>query len=122
MPAFQTVPTTANQTFPKPTHRSEYNTSLQERFNTAVQNGIYQELDTLLRGYSEMIDINQFDEQGQTPLQHFCSSGNLALVQLLVKFGADPRLCSRDGWSTLHIAAWSGHSELMMYIMRCSKR
>lgn len=118
--AYQTLP--SSQPLPKATHRSDYNPQLQARFDAAVLRGSFQELDAFLSSYSELVNINQFDVDGQTPLQHFCSLGNLKMVQLMVRFGADPRMTSKDGWSTIHIATWSGNSEVMMYIMRCSKR
>jgi len=118
--AYQTLPSSAP--LPKATHRSDYNPQLQARFGAAVNRGSFQELDEFLSSYSELVNINQFDNNGQTPLQHFASQGNLKMVQLMVRFGADPRMTSKDGWSTVHIATWSGNSEVMMYIMRCSKR
>lgn len=118
--AYQTLP--SSQPLPKATHRSDYNPQLQARFDAAVRRGSFQELDEFLSSYSELVNINQFDVDGHTPLQHFCSLGNLKMVQLMVRFGADPRMTSKDGWATIHIATWSGNSEVMMYILRCTKR
>ena len=75
-----------------------------------------------MRCYSDEIDINLINEDGNTPLQAATLTGNLDIVRLMIRFGADPRQTSRDGWSTLHIAAYSGHSEITQYIMINSRR
>ena len=54
--------------------------------------------------------------------ERFCVAGELSLIQLMVRYGADSRLCSRDGWSPVHMATWSGRPEVMLYVMDCSKR
>ena len=40
----------------------------------------------------------------------------------MIRFGADPNLTNRDGWTTLHISAYSGHSEITQYIMINTRR
>jgi len=107
---------------PHPTHQASYNPILQDRFNNALNNGNLRELQDLLDTRSDSIDINMFNSEGSTPIQQACMSGQLELVQLMIRYGADPNLSSRDGWSTLHMAAFSGHSEITQYILICSKR
>uniref|UniRef100_A0A8C9UEA2 Uncharacterized protein n=1 Tax=Serinus canaria TaxID=9135 RepID=A0A8C9UEA2_SERCA len=46
-------------------------------------------------------NVNSFGPEGQTALHQSVIDGNLELVKLLVKFGADIRLANRDGWSAL---------------------
>jgi ankyrin repeat protein len=41
---------------------------------------------------------------------------------VLVRFGADSRLTTREGFSALHIAAFSGHSDILLYIMSLKHR
>ena len=41
--------------------------------------------------------------------------------KLLVKFGADIRLANRDGWSALHIAAFGGHQDIVLYLITKAK-
>lgn len=107
---------------PQATHQASFNPTLQARFNNALQNCDYRELQDLLNSSSEYIDTNQFNGEGQTPIQQACMSGQLEMVQLMIRFGADPNMTSRDGWSTLHLAAFSGNSEILQYIILCSKR
>ena len=76
----------------------------------------------MLSRHGEEIDVNQINEEGNTPLQTAALGGSLEVVRLLVRAGADPGMASRDGWSTLHIAAYSGHAEITQYIMVNTRR
>ena len=107
---------------PRATHTKSHDPRLQDTFHNAVKNGDYQQLHSLLLASSERIDINGFNSEGQTPLQQACLSGQLALVQLMVRHGADPSRTSRDGWSTLHMAAFSGHSDITQFMLLCNRR
>ena len=74
-------------------------------------------VEEFLTTHSTSIDINRYNDEGQTPLQRCCFEGNLPLAKILVKFGAKSKITTRDGFTTLHIAAFSGHSHMMFYIM-----
>ena len=39
------------------------------------------------------------------------------MAKVLVKYGADSQQSTRDGFSTFHLAVFSGHSTLMTYIL-----
>ena len=98
-------------------------TPYQKIFQEAVRNGDHDELQRILEERQEKVNVNLFDTEGQTALHQSCLDGNFALVKLLVKFGADVRLANRDGWSALHIAAYGGHQEIMLYLVnKCSNR
>ncbi|XP_064227496.1 notch-regulated ankyrin repeat-containing protein [Aotus nancymaae] len=63
-----------------------------------------------------------FGPEGQTALHQSVIDGNLELlVKLLVKFGADIRLANRDCWSALHIAAFGGHQDIVLYLITKAK-
>lgn len=83
----------------------------------AVRNGDSSELRRLLEAREGKINLNVFDAEGQTALHQSCQLGNLELVKLLVRFGADVRLANRDGWSAVHIAAFGGHTDILLYLM-----
>lgn len=74
-------------------------------------------VEDFLINHSKSININRYNGDGQTPLQRCCFEGKLALAKLLVKFGAKSKLTTRDGFSTLHIAAFSGRSQMLFFIM-----
>lgn len=91
-------------------------------FQEAVRTGDTGGLQRLLEEVQHRVDVNSYNNDGQTALHQCCQDGNLELVKLLVRFGADVRLANRDGWSALHIAAWSGHREIAMYLINAYKR
>ncbi|KAJ8401956.1 hypothetical protein AAFF_G00375370 [Aldrovandia affinis] len=66
-------------------------------------------------------NVNSFGPEGQTALHQSVIDGNLELVKLLVKFGADIRLANREGWSALHIAAFGGHQDIVLYLITKAK-
>lgn len=109
-------------TLPKATHRSEFDTQIQSRFQNAVAKGDPGEINQILQLHSHSIDLNKYNEDGRTPLQHFVMSGHLGLVKLMIQFGADSRLRTKEGWSNLHIASFAGHTHIMSYILRSGKR
>ena len=104
---------------------------LQEKFNQLINFSFESEqeqastknerstrkVEEFLTTHSTSIDINRYNDEGQTPLQRCCFEGNLPLAKILVKFGAKSKITTRDGFTTLHIAAFSGHSHMMFYIM-----
>ena len=99
--------------------------STQQRvFYEAVCSGDTNALQRLLQAMPSCENnVNSFGPEGQTALHQSVIEGNLELVKLLVKFGADTRLANRDGWSALHMAAFSGHQDIMLYLIsnaRCA--
>ncbi|CAN7990374.1 hypothetical protein HPB47_010101 [Ixodes persulcatus] len=89
----------------------------QEVFQRAVKKGDASELQRLLQRWEGSLNVNFYDHEGQTALHKSVMDGNLELVKLLVKFGADTRLANRDGWSAIHIAAYGGHQDIALYLI-----
>ena len=101
------------------TETSSPRADIQQDFHEAVRKGDQSEWTRLLRGCScTGVNVNVFDGEGQTPLHQSVLDGNLELVKLLVKFGADVRLANRDGWSALHIASYGGHEDIVLYLIQ----
>jgi len=94
----------------------------QHAFLEAVRAGDMSQLRRLLDELRATVDVNGYNVDGQTALHQSCRSGNLDLVKLLVRFGADVRLANRDGWSALHIAAWNGHRDIALYLINANTR
>lgn len=92
----------------------------QRTMREAVRNGDSSGLRRLLEAREGKINLNVFDTEGQTALHQSCQLGNLELVKVLVRFGADVRLANRDGWSALHIAAFGGHTDILLFLMTAS--
>ena len=91
----------------------------QSSFTEAIQQGDYSEVARILDFGT--ININRFDDEGQTALHRVCCDGQIEIVKLLVSFGADVRLCNRDGWSPLHLACFAGHHHIVTYLISALK-
>jgi ankyrin repeat protein len=68
------------------------------------------------------IDVNEIYTPNQwlTPLHMACSSGNLAVVELLVCLaGSRVNLRDKEGWTALHCASAEGHMEIIKVLGRC---
>ena len=106
---------------PKATHKPEYDADLQAAFESAVTTSNASQLDGLLKAHSESVDVNRYDSEGRTPLQRFCGQGSLELAKLLVRYGADLNLRTREGWSLIHIASFSGSSDMVNFVLKNAK-
>jgi ankyrin repeat protein len=105
-------------TLPAQARRSNYSAQSQKQFRLLLESKAKPaDLEAFLGQHSEAVDVNEYNGEGRTALHECCFDGNLPTAKLLVRFGADARLTTREGFSTLHIAAFSGHSNLMLYIM-----
>ena len=97
---------------------------LQADFLDLVVLGKRTKLEKFLEENIESININQYNTEGLTPLQMVAQDPGSAeagseVGELLVKYGADTRLTSRDGWSAVHMATFSGNTRLMMFLLSC---
>jgi len=68
------------------------------------------------------VNIDVFASDGLTALHRCCRAGNLELVKLLVSYGADVRLATRDGWTPLHIAVGAGHQQVVRFLLNAYRR
>ena len=87
-----------------------------------MESGDALEVGRVLESCGARVDVNVYDQEGQTALHRGCMEGNLEVVKLLVKFGADVRLANRDGWSALHLAAYGGHRHVTLYLISAFNR
>ena len=79
-------------------------------------------LEKFLEVNAEFLNVNQYSTDGLTPLQMVAQEGgegSADIAKLLVRFGADTRITSRDGWSAMHMATFSGNSQLLMFLLSC---
>lgn len=107
-----------HRNMPKATHKPEYDSKLQMAFEAAVASNDGQALHVMLSANSEAIDVNKYDSQGRTPLQKFCGVGQLSLAKLLIQYGADSNMRTREGWSLIHIASFSGSSDMVNFVLK----
>lgn len=83
-----------------------------------IRNGSYEEFVDILHG--KLINkymLNLFVD-GQTALHYSLMYGrNLAWCKELVSCGSNPDLMNQDGWHPIHLAAYSGLHETMLYLI-----
>lgn len=95
---------------------------VQSDFIELVSLGKKAKLEKFLSENVESININQYCSEGLTPLQRVCQDGgegSVEVAKVLVRYGADVRLTSRDGWSPVHMSTFSGNSALMLFLLGC---
>ena len=95
---------------------------IQNDFLDLVALGKRAKLEKFLEENIDSININQYNKDGLTPLQTVAQEGgetSADIGELLVRYGADTRLTSRDGWSAVHMATFSGNTRLMMFLLTC---
>ena len=110
------------QLAPRPAPAPNTDPDLQADFLDLVTIGKPAKLERFLESHAESVNLNQYSGEGLTPLQAVCGAGGAAaleLARLLVRYGADTRLTSRDGWSPVHMATFSGNTALMLYLLQC---
>ena len=119
---FTTLPDRRTDTTTSISGHRRANSAAQARLLGLVEARKEAELEAFLEDNSHLVDMNQYGEDGVTPLQRVCQEGGpVGVARLLVRYGADVRMTSRDGWSPLHMAAYSGSSQLLMYLLKCPK-
>lgn len=65
----------------------------------------------------EDIDVNVVDLTNETPLLIACRNNNLAVVRALALKRADPEIYDHNGDSALLWACYSGHSDVVKYLV-----
>lgn len=63
-------------------------------------------------------DVNIFDDNSMTPLQHAAYKGNKDMVQMLLDQGADVNICQHQhGYTALHFAGLSGNADVCSLLL-----
>jgi ankyrin repeat protein len=63
--------------------------------------------------------VNVADDDGYTPLHWAAEYGNLALVQVILKKGADLSARTRSGWNAVDLSKAEGHREVEEFLQSC---
>lgn len=67
---------------------------------------------------TQTADVNEIDDRGIWPLLAAASSGNTAMVKLLLKLKADPNLHDQYNYSALHEAASLGFRDVIEILIK----
>uniref|UniRef100_A0A7M4ELE9 Kinase D interacting substrate 220 n=1 Tax=Crocodylus porosus TaxID=8502 RepID=A0A7M4ELE9_CROPO len=84
---------------------------------TYVEEGNVPALKTLLE---KCKDVDERNENGQTPLMLAAEQGNLEIVQELLKKGANCNLEDSDNWTALISASKEGHVDIVAELLNCN--
>ncbi|CAM9148183.1 unnamed protein product, partial [Sphacelaria rigidula] len=66
---------------------------------------------------SGLVDINETDSTGATPLIYSAWYGSARLIRMLLERGADPAAVDNDGFNALHASAIRGDRELAVLLL-----
>lgn len=73
--------------------------------------------DRVVAVLSRAVDCNLRSTSGFTPLMQASTRGHIAVVNLLLRAGADPNLATRDGWTPLHRAIANRHHAIVRLLI-----
>ena len=90
--------------------------SLEPFVHSAAYDGEAEYLQKLLDRYK--IDVNSFDNLGQTPLHYASRRNNTDCVEILLKFGANAMLTNPQGSTALHLACIGGHQDVVSLLLQ----
>ena len=73
-------------------------------------------VEVLLTSHPDL--VQELYARGDTALHHACRNGDLAVVRILVKGGADVNRMNEGGHFPLYCAAGHGHAETVRYLLQ----
>jgi hypothetical protein len=107
---------------PSKIHQPNFSLESQKQFQCLLETKTAtSEIKSFLSKHAEAIDINEYNSEGRTALHQCCLDGNLSMAKLLVEFGANVKLATQEGFSTLHVAAFAGHANIMFFVLSLMK-
>ena len=112
-----TLPVNERSWRPELHHAGKVSVELQGELFDLLRGSSVSEVEAFLRQHSENVNVNYFEEEfGQTALHEACQLRRLDMARLLVQHGASAELANRDGFTVLHLAAFSGNPQLIRYL------
>ena len=84
---------------------------IEKRFINSIINNKTDEFKEIMDHYKDTIDVNKpiGKSQKYSPIHYACMFGYSEIViYLITKYNVDVNLISKDGWSPLHLCAYSG--------------
>ena len=95
--------------------------AIRSELYNAIKEQNMDKLSKFLVNSKTYVNLNFIDKDGQSPLHRSCILGNLDMVKLLVKYGANYNLANRDGWYPIHLASYFGFAHIVMYLIETAE-
>jgi ankyrin repeat protein len=89
-----------------------------EEGNTALHYAINMESADCLLSEEYKTNPNIPNRRGQTPLHVAAAKGNVGIIDLLIRHGADQDILDDQGQTAFHFAAANGHSSVILILLR----
>lgn len=77
-------------------------------------------MEVLLKAFKDIIDLNEPDPDGRSPLHVAAANGFVDAIRFCVAAGADADATDSAGSTPLHLAAAKGHAEAVEYLVNQS--
>ncbi|KAK5856509.1 hypothetical protein PBY51_008098 [Eleginops maclovinus] len=84
-------------------------------FQDIVRRGDMEQIGRFMR--ARKVRVDTIFHSGMAAIHEAVLTGNLEVVKLLVKYGADVHQRDEDGWTPLHIACSDGYPEIARYLL-----
>ncbi|KAK7939699.1 hypothetical protein WMY93_003025 [Mugilogobius chulae] len=84
-------------------------------FQDIVRRGDLEQIGRFMR--ARKVRVDTLFHSGMAALHEAVLTGNLEVVKLLVKYGADVHQRDEDGWTPLHMACSDGYPEIARYLL-----
>ncbi|KAM3598018.1 uncharacterized protein V6R79_012386 [Siganus canaliculatus] len=84
-------------------------------FQDIVRRGDMEQIGRFMR--ARKVRVDALFHSGMAALHEAVLTGNLDVVKLLVKYGADVHQRDEDGWTPLHMACSDGFPEIAKYLL-----
>lgn len=84
-------------------------------FQDIVRRGDLEQIGRFMR--ARKVRVDTLFHSGMAALHEAVLTGNMEVVKLLVKYGADVHQRDEDGWTPLHMACSDGYPEIARYLL-----
>lgn len=84
-------------------------------FQDIVRRGDLEQIGRFMR--ARKVRVDTLFHSGMAALHEAVLTGNLDVVKLLIKYGADVHQRDEDGWTPLHMACSDGYPEIARYLL-----
>ncbi|XP_004560737.2 protein phosphatase 1 regulatory subunit 27 [Maylandia zebra] len=84
-------------------------------FQDIVRRGDLEQIGRFMR--ARKVRVDTVFHSGMAALHEAVLTGNLEVVKLLLKYGADVHQRDEDGWTPLHMACSDGYPEIARYLL-----